>query len=267
MAIDISAPLTLKALGDHLWQSEDLFRNKISNQKDYVLALLFFKRACDRYAEETAAAIEDLEDVPGAEEIIEANPSAYHAIIIPENCFWHDVRDMDTADLGQAMNDALTGIGRATLQQLSGVFESIDFNNKTALPVQDLSDLLDHFEALGPLTNERCPADLLGQAYEWTIAKFAANAGKRDGEFYTPSQVGRLGARLLAPQPNDEVYDPTCGSGGRGREGGLPPREDRRQRLGDAVGAHVLPREPLVEVYIVKDGRCVALNRQRVVVI
>ena len=214
MAIDISAPLTLKALGDHLWQSEDLFRNKISNQKDYVLALLFFKRACDRYAEETAAAIEDLDGVPGALEIIEANPSAYHAILIPEDCFWHDVRDTDTSELGKAMNDALAGIGRANPQQLSGVFESIDFNNKTALPAGDLSDLLDHFEGLGPLTNERCPADLLGQAYEWTIAKFAANAGKRGGEFYTPAQVGKLGALLLAPRPGEEVYDPTCGSGG-----------------------------------------------------
>jgi type I restriction enzyme M protein len=214
MAIDISAPLSLKDLGDHLWESENLFRNKISNQKDYVLALLFFKRACDRYAEETAAAIEDLADVPGAEEIIDANPSAYHAILIPEGCFWTDVRDTDLVELGKAVNDALAGIGRANPQQLSGVFESIDFNNKTALPAQDLSDLLDHFEALGPLTNERCPADLLGQAYEWTIAKFAANAGKRGGEFYTPAQIGKLGARLLAPQPGEDVYDPTCGSGG-----------------------------------------------------
>lgn len=214
MAIDISSPLTLRALGDHLWESENLFRNKISNQKDYVLALLFFKRACDRYAEETATAIADLEDVPGAIEIIEANPSAYHAILIPEGCFWNDVRDTDTAELGQAMNDALAGIGRANPQQLSGVFESIDFNNKTALPASDLSDLLDHFEGLGPLTNERCPADLLGQAYEWTIAKFAANAGKRGGEFYTPAQVGKLGARLVHAQPGEEAYDPTCGSGG-----------------------------------------------------
>ena len=101
MVIDISAPLTLKALGDHLWQSEGLFRNKISNQKDYVLALLFFKRACDRYAEETAADIEDLDGIPGALEIIEANPSAYHAILIPETCFWHDVRDTDTGELGK----------------------------------------------------------------------------------------------------------------------------------------------------------------------
>jgi hypothetical protein len=56
MPIDPTALLTVKALRDHLWESEGLFRNKISNQKDYVLALLFFKRACDRYAEETAAA-------------------------------------------------------------------------------------------------------------------------------------------------------------------------------------------------------------------
>ena len=153
-------------------------------------------------------------DVPEALEIIDANPSAYHAILIPQTCFWHDVRNTDTSELGKAMNDALSGIGRANPQQLSGVFESIDFNNKTALPAEDLSDLLDHFETLGPLTNERCPADLLGQAYEWTIAKFAANAGKRGGEFYTPAQVGRLGARLLAPQPGEEAYDPTCGSGG-----------------------------------------------------
>ncbi len=49
---------------------------------------------------------------------------------------------------------------------------------------------------------------------EWTIAKFAAASGKRGGEFYTPAQVGKLGARLLAPEPGQDVYDPTCGSGG-----------------------------------------------------
>jgi type I restriction-modification system DNA methylase subunit len=67
MAIDKTAPLTLRALGDHLWRSADLFHNKISNQKDYVLALLFFKRASDRHREETGAALGELADqgVPG----------------------------------------------------------------------------------------------------------------------------------------------------------------------------------------------------------
>lgn len=218
MAIDTTAPLTLRALEDHLWRSADLFRNKISNQKDYVLALLFFKRASDRYREETASALAELDQQSVAGEaaaaIIAANPKAYHSILIPEGHFWEDVRNTDRDGLGRALNEALTAIGRANPRQLAGVFEHTDFNNKTALPADDLADVLDHFEELGPLTNERITPDMLGQAYEWLIAKFAATSGKGGGEFYTPSQVGRLGAKLLAPGPGQDAYDPTCGSGG-----------------------------------------------------
>lgn len=218
MAIDPTAPLTLRALEDHLWRSADLFRNKISNQKDYVLALLFFKRASDRYREETAAAVAELDEQGVAGEaaatIIEANPKAYHSILIPERHFWEDVRNTDRDGLGRALNDALTAIGRANPRQLAGVFEHTDFNNKTALPADDLADVLDHFEELGPLTDERITPDMLGQAYEWLIAKFAATSGKGGGEFYTPAAVGKLGAKLLAPGPGQDVYDPTCGSGG-----------------------------------------------------
>ncbi|MDQ6806615.1 MAG: type I restriction-modification system subunit M N-terminal domain-containing protein, partial [Actinomycetota bacterium] len=95
MAIDASISLTPKSLGDHLWESENHTRNKISNPKDYVLALLFFKRACDRHAEETAAALEELADVPDPTEIIAANPGAYHDLLIPEGCYWADVRNTD----------------------------------------------------------------------------------------------------------------------------------------------------------------------------
>lgn len=218
MAIDKNAPLTLRALEDHLWRSADLFRNKISNQKDYVLALLFFKRASDRHREETAAALEELsgQGVSGdaAAKVIAANPKAYHSILIPEGHFWEDVRNTDKDGLGRALNDALTAIGRANPSQLAGVFEHTDFNNKTALPADDLADVLNHFEELGPLTNDRVTPDLLGEAYEWLIAKFAATSGKGGGEFYTPAAVGELGAKLLAPQPGQTAYDPTCGSGG-----------------------------------------------------
>lgn len=154
MAIDTSVPLSPKTLGDHLWESENRTRNKISNPKDYVLALLFFKRACDRYAEETAAALDDLADVPDAMEIIAANPNAYHDLLIPYGCFWSDVRNTDEDRLGQAMNDALLGISNANPEQLHGVFETIDFNNKRAIPPEALADLLDHFETLGSLTDE-----------------------------------------------------------------------------------------------------------------
>jgi hypothetical protein len=81
MATTSSVPLTLRRLEDHLWQAADLFRNKVSNQKDYILALLFFKRASDLYAEELEAAFEEVGDVPNAEEL--ARDPAFHVLQVP----------------------------------------------------------------------------------------------------------------------------------------------------------------------------------------
>jgi type I restriction enzyme M protein len=65
------------------------------------------------------------------------------------------------------------------------VFERTDFNNKMTLPADDVARIVDHFHKLGKLTNARVPADMLGQAYEWLIDRFAAASGKGGGEFYT----------------------------------------------------------------------------------
>lgn len=56
--------------------------------------------------------------------------------------------------------------------------------------------------------------DIIGDAYEYMIANFASDAGKKGGEFFTPSQVSKLVAMLVEPKENDRIYDPTCGSGG-----------------------------------------------------
>lgn len=213
MAIDLAPPLTRRQLEDHLWAAADLFRNKVSNQKDYILALLFFKRASDIYKEETEIALStDLAGFDGAEEL--ARDHAYHVLEIPKGYSWDDVRGTDEPLMGKALNDALAAIGRANPKQLAGVFERTDFNNKMALPSEDLAAIIEHFHKLGPLTNERVPADTLGRAYEWLIAKFAAASGKGGGEFYTPAEVGELCAALLEPRTGDRIYDPTCGSGG-----------------------------------------------------
>lgn len=216
MAIDVAAPLTLRQLEDHLWASADLFRGltDVEVQRDYVLALLFFKRACDIYDEETAAAIEELGGIPEAEAIINANLDAYHVLRIPEGATWEEVRRTDRDQLGTALNDALRAIAAANPRQLAGVFDYTDFNNRKALPPENLAQVVRHFHELGPLTAERVPPDMLGAAYEWLIAKFAAEAGKAGGEFYTPAPVGVLGARILAPPAQADAYDPTCGSGG-----------------------------------------------------
>lgn len=212
MATTEPVPLTLRRLEDHLWQAADLFRNKVSNQKDYILALLFFKRASDLYKEELEVAAEELGDVPNAEEL--ARDSAFHVLQVPEGHTWDDVRNTDEALQGQALNDALAAIGRANPKQLAGVFERTDFNNKMALPSDDLARIVEHFHKLGPLDSKHVSMDMLGQAYEWLIARFAATSGKSGGEFYTPAEVGKLAAGLLEPKDGDHIYDPTCGSGG-----------------------------------------------------
>ena len=56
--------------------------------------------------------------------------------------------------------------------------------------------------------------DMLGRAYEYLIKRFANDAGKKGGEFYTPKEVVRLIVRLLDPQEKMQIWDPTCGSGG-----------------------------------------------------
>ncbi len=212
MATTESAPLTLRRLEDHLWQAADLFRNKVSNQKDYILALLFFKRASDLYKEELEVALEELGDVPNAADL--ARDTAFHVLQVPKGHTWNDIRNTDEALEGQALNDALAAIGRANPKQLAGVFERTDFNNKMALPSDDLARIVEHFHKLGPLDSKHVDADVLGQAYEWLIAKFAAASGKGGGEFYTPAEVGKLMAGLLEPDEGAHVYDPTCGSGG-----------------------------------------------------
>lgn len=67
------------------------------------------------------------------------------------------------------------------------------------------------FHRLGPLDSMHVHADVLGQAYEWLIANFAATSGNGGGEFYTPAEVGKLAAGLLEPHKEAHIYDPSCG--------------------------------------------------------
>ena len=157
MAVDVSAPLTLPQLEDHLWASADLFRGltDVEVQRDSVLALLFFKRACDIYAEETATAIEQLGGAQDAAAIVAAQPDTFHALRIPPGSSWDEVRETDLDALGTALNDALRAIAIANPRQLSGVFDYTDFNNRKALPSENLAQVVRHFNELGPLTRTR----------------------------------------------------------------------------------------------------------------
>ena len=199
--------LTLQQLESHLWGAADILRGKIdsSDYKHYIFGLLFFKRICDVWEEEYEERLAQYNDKD-----IAADPDE-HRFHIPEGAFWNDVRK-HTTNIGENLNAAFHAIEDANLR-LQGIFQDVDFNNKERFPDATLELLLQHFEA-HRLRNCDVEPDILGNAYEYLIAQFADDAGKKGGEFYTPKMVVRLIVECLQPENNMSIYDPTCGSGG-----------------------------------------------------
>ena len=199
--------LTLQQLESHLWGAADILRGKIdsSDYKHYIFGLLFFKRICDVWEEEYEERLAQYND-----KAIAADPDE-HRFHIPKGAFWKDVRK-HTTNIGEHLNAAFHTIEDNNLR-LQGIFQDVDFNNKERFPDATLEILLQHFEK-HRLRNCDVEPDILGNAYEYLIAQFADDAGKKGGEFYTPKMVVRLIVECLQPQDNMSIYDPTCGSGG-----------------------------------------------------
>jgi type I restriction enzyme M protein len=145
--------------------------------------------------------------------------------IVPEHCsFDHLFVQRNAPNIGELINIALNDLEEANRQKLgsedgSGIFRNIDFNSANLGDVKDkntrlrnlLVDFSDPKLNLGPSQLEG--NDIIGGAYEFLIANFAADAGKKAGEFYTPGEVSTLIARLTASAPGSRICDPTCGSG------------------------------------------------------
>ena len=120
----------------------------------------------------------------------------------------------------EIINIALEKIEDANKSKLEGVFRNIDFNSEGALgQTKDrnrrLKNLLEDFadsrlDLRPSIIGNR---DVIGDVYEFLIGQFAAGAGKKAGEFYTPPEVSTLLAKLVQPKPGDRICDPACGSG------------------------------------------------------
>lgn len=202
------AKLTLQQLETHLWGAADILRGSIdsADYKHYIFGLLFFKRLCDVWQEEYE---ERLANYGGNAELA-ADPDE-HRFDIPKGHFWSDVRK-HTTNIGEHLNAAFHAIEDANMR-LQGIFQDVDFNNKERFPDSTLERLLQHFEKYR-LRKADAEADMLGNSYEYLIAKFADDAGKKGGEFYTPKMVVRTIVECLQPKEGMSIYDPTCGSGG-----------------------------------------------------
>jgi type I restriction enzyme M protein len=201
----VSTIFTIAQLESHLWEAANILRGSPVDRTDwksYILPLLFFKRICDVWDEEYAEAVETYgEDF--ADE---------HRFQIPEGYHWNDVRETPT-NLGTALQNAMRQIESTNQNHLYGVFGDAQWTNKDRLPDALLKDLLEHFSTL-KLGNRQASGDIVGDAYEFLIKKFADATNKKAGEFYTPRSVVRLMVDILDPQEGDTVYDPAAGTGG-----------------------------------------------------
>ncbi len=203
------APLTLSELENHLWESANILRGPVdaADFKTYIFPLLFFKRICDVYDEEHQRALDESDG-----DVDYAAFAENHRFQIPEGAHWKDIR-AQASNVGQALQHAMREIERANQEMLYGIFGDAQWSNKERLSDELLHDLIEHF-SWRSLSNSNVQADILGQAYEYLIKKFADQTNKKAGEFYTPRSVVRLMINILDPQVGETIYDPACGTGG-----------------------------------------------------
>lgn len=202
-----------------LWRACDTFRGTVdpAEYKNYILVMLFVKYISDlwrdRYDQLLAQYDGDQERVQRA--------MRYEKFNLPEDSDFASLYNQRNADnLGEIINVALDAIEEANKEKLESVFRNIDFNSEAALGRtrernERLKNLLQDFAnpRLDLRPSRIGGIDVIGNAYEYLIGKFAAGAGKKAGEFYTPPEVSTLLAKLLAPEPGERICDPACGSG------------------------------------------------------
>lgn len=222
--------ITKQALGNILFGMADILRDKVEDYKSYILSLLFFKRLSDNYQweidnESLIFKSQYLRD-PSPKEL-EVIAKKKHDFLIPDGCFWEDVRKASIDKKNAILDASVNAIADQNVDQngkyvLKGIINTVRWNEPAPdgsggkkLDPEVLTNLISYLSAVD-LSNKNVTVDVLGDAYEYLIKRFADEnkGGTMAGQFYTPQEVVDIIVRYLKPQKGETVYDPTCGSGG-----------------------------------------------------
>ncbi len=208
---------TQEQINQVLWEAADTFRGKIDSSiyKDYILVMLFIKYLSDTYKEK----LEEYTKRYNGNEIRIKRALARERFIVSErSTFDYLYSKRNSPEVGAEINKVLEKLEEDNPAKLRNIFRNIDFNSEAVLgQTRDrnamLRTLLEDFAKLDLRPSRLNGEDIIGNSYQYMIERFASDAGKKGGEFFTPSMVSELLARLVKPRENDRIYDPTCGSG------------------------------------------------------
>ena len=158
-------------LFNFLFEACNILRGPIGQDsfKEYVTPILYFKRISDVWDEETEQALAE-----SGGDIEYASLPELHRFVIPEGCHWQDLRER-TENLGSAIVESMRAIERANPTTLYGVlstFSKAQWTDKNVLSDSRLKNLIEHMSK-AKLGNSSYPADLMGDAYEILLKKFA----------------------------------------------------------------------------------------------
>ncbi len=216
------------------WAACDTFRGVVdpAQYKDYILVMLFLKYISDVWKDH----YEKYKIQCGDDEIRIRRKLERERFVLPEI----EIKDQKTGEvldkfladfyslyqrrsepnIGDLINIVLTDIEEKNKSKLKGVFRNIDFNSPTNLGEpkdknRRLKLLLEDFHKPElDMKPSKVSEDVIGNTYIYLIERFASDAGKKAGEFYTPHKVSELVAKLAQPKSGDRICDPACGSGG-----------------------------------------------------
>jgi len=216
---DNKTPISQDEINNILWIACDTFRGVVdpSEYKNYILVFLFIKYLSDLWKDKK----EQYQKQYKGDKTRVKRALARERFVLPKNSdydFLYASRNEN--NIGELINIALEQIEESNKSKLENVFRNIDFNSEANLGQtkernQRLKHLIEDFadQRLNLRPSIIGSRDVIGDAYEYLISRFAADAGKKGGEFYTPGKVSTLLAKLLKPKEGSIICDPTCGSG------------------------------------------------------